>query len=83
VSIKATVLTQIEEMRDPSRGDLPALTDDLALLDSGLDSLGIAVLVTRLEDAFGFDPFTESEITTPPVTLGDFIRLYERAAKAA
>jgi acyl carrier protein len=52
------------------------------LLDSGLDSLGIAMLVARLEDTLGFDPFTETADTAYPVTLGDFIRFYERAAES-
>lgn len=82
MSIKATVVAQIERMRDRSRHDLAPLTDDLVLLDSGLDSLGIAVLVTRLEDELGLDPFSDSEITSPPVTLGEFIRIYEDAARA-
>jgi acyl carrier protein len=80
--IKATVVAQIERIRDRSKADLPPLTDDLELLNSGLDSLGIAVLVTRLEDEFGLDPFTDSEMTAPPVTLGEFIRIYEDAARA-
>ena len=80
MSSKTVVISQIEQIRDGSEKNLPPLTEDLALLDSGLDSLGIAVLVTRLEDTLGVDPFTESEITSPPVTLGDFIRLYENAA---
>jgi len=81
VSIQSTIVSQIEQIRGGAKKDLPALTDDLVLLDSGLDSLGIAVLVTRLEDVLGLDPFTESDITTPPVTLGEFIRVYENAAK--
>jgi hypothetical protein len=83
VSIKSTVVAQIEQVRDPSRRDLPPLTDDLVLLDSGLDSLGVAILVTRLEDALGLDPFTDSEVTSPPVTLGEFIRVYENAATSS
>jgi acyl carrier protein len=59
---------------------LPPLTDDLVLLDSGLDSLGIAILVARLEETLGFDPFTETDDMAYPVTLGDFIRFYEHAA---
>ena len=81
MSIKATVISQLEQMREASKNELPPLTDDLVLLDSGLDSLGIAVLVARLEDALGMDPFTSSEITSPPVTLGEFIRVYEHAAQ--
>jgi acyl carrier protein len=81
MSIKAIVISQVEQIRSASAKNHPPLTDDLVLLDSGLDSLGIAILVTRLEDSLGLDPFTESEITSPPVTLGEFIRIYENAAK--
>jgi acyl carrier protein len=82
MSIKATFISQLEEIRRDSKKPLLPLTDDLVLLDSGLDSLGLAILVTRLEDTLGLDPFTDSDITVPPVTLGDFIRLYEHAAKS-
>ena len=80
MSTKATVISEIEKIRRASGNDLPPLTDDLVLLESGLDSLGVAVLVTRLEDTLGIDPFSDNEINSPPVTLGDFIRLYENAA---
>jgi hypothetical protein len=73
------VVSEIEQIRHGSEEHLPPLTDDLVLLESGLDSLGIAILVTRLEDSLGVDPFNEPEISSPPVTLGDFIRLYENA----
>ena len=33
----------------------------MVLLNSGLDSLCFAILVTRLEDELGFDPFTISD----------------------
>ena len=61
---------------------MPPLTDDLVLLDSGLDSLAIAILVARLEETLGLDPFTESDDVSYPVTLGDFISFYEKAAKS-
>jgi acyl carrier protein len=57
------------------------LRDDLVLLDSGLDSLGFAVLVARLEDRLGVDPFTASEDAQFPVTLGDFVKVYENGAR--
>jgi acyl carrier protein len=82
MSVKATVISQIREIAGASRKSLPPLTDDLVLLDSGLDSLGIAVLVARLEETLGFDPFTESDDLAYPVTLGDFIRFYEHAAES-
>jgi acyl carrier protein len=80
MSVRGSVISQIQQMAQESSTALPALTDDLVLLDSGLDSFAIAVLVTRLEDTLGFDPFTESFDMAYPVTLGDFIRLYEHAA---
>jgi acyl carrier protein len=59
---------------------LAPLRDDLVLLDSGLDSLGFAVLVARLEDQLGIDPFTASEDAQFPVTFGDFVKVYENGA---
>ena len=50
------------------------------LLNSGLDSLGFAVLVARLEDQLGIDPFTASEDALFPVTFGDFVKVYENGA---
>jgi acyl carrier protein len=82
MSIRTSVISQLEEIRRASKKPLLPLTDDLVLLDSGLDSLGLAILVTRLEDTLGLDPFTDSDITVPPVTLGEFIGLYEHASES-
>jgi acyl carrier protein len=83
MSIKSAIISQIRQIAGETEKDPPPLTDDLALLELGLDSLAIAILVTRLEDTLGLDPFTESDATTPPVTLGEFIRFYENAAKSS
>ena len=40
-----------------------------------------ALIVARLEDELGSDPFTASEDAYFPVTLGDFIRQYENGAR--
>jgi acyl carrier protein len=82
MSIKSAVILEIEQMAQESNKDVPPLTDDLILLESGLDSLAIAILVARLEERLGYDPFTESDEISYPVTLGDFIRFYERAAQS-
>jgi acyl carrier protein len=79
MSIKATVISEIHHIAADDKKTLAPLTDDLVLLDSGLDSLAIAILVARLEETLGFDPFTESDDVAYPVTLGDFIRFYEQA----
>jgi acyl carrier protein len=78
MSIKLTIMEQMAQVAREQGRTLAPLSDDLALLDSGLDSLGIAVLVARLEDQFGADPFTSSEDVQFPVTVGDFVKAYER-----
>ncbi len=82
MSIKAIVISEIQQIAADNNKSLPPLTDDLVLLDSGLDSLAIAILVARLEERLEFDPFTESNDVAYPVTLGDFIRFYEHAAES-
>ena len=79
--VKSAVISGIREIAEGNNQPLPPLTDDLVLLDSGLDSLAIAILVARLEESLGFDPFTEAEDVAYPVTLGDFISFYEQAAE--
>ena len=59
------------------RGDL---NDETVLLESGLDSLGFAILVARLDEEFGLDPFSASDEPFYPRKLGEFVRLYETAA---
>jgi acyl carrier protein len=79
MSIKATIISEMQRIAKEEDKTLPPLTDDLVLLQSGLDSLGIAILVARLEESLGVDPFTNSDDIFYPVTLGDFIKSYERA----
>ncbi len=82
MSIRAIVISEIQQIAADNNKSLPPLTDDLVLLDSGLDSLAIAILVARLEERLEFDPFTESDDVAYPVTLGDFIKFYEHAAES-
>lgn len=74
-------MEQMKEIAREHGKTLAPLTDDLALLDSGLDSLGFAVLVARLEDKLGIDPFTTAEDAMFPLTLGDFVKVYENGAR--
>ena len=83
MSVRETVINQIREIAGENGKKVGDLSDSAALLDSGLDSLGIAILVARLEEALGFDPFTQSNDVFYPVTVGDFIRFYENGAGAA
>ena len=82
MSIKATIIAEIQHLAEEESKEMPPLTEDLVLLNSGLDSLMIAILVARLEETLGLDPFTDSDDIYYPVTLGDFIRVYEQASHA-
>jgi len=77
MSVKLTIMDQMAEIAREHGKILAPLHDDLVLLDSGLDSLGFAVLVARLEDRLGVDPFTASEDAQFPLTFGDFVKVYE------
>ncbi|MEP2654092.1 MAG: acyl carrier protein [Paraglaciecola sp.] len=48
------------------------------LLESGLDSLGYAMLVGQLEEELGLDPFTEMAITIYPSTFAEFVAIYQQ-----
>ena len=52
------------------------LNDDSVLLESGLDSLGYAIVVALLEDELGFDPFAEMDEPVYPSTLKEFTDIY-------
>lgn len=82
MSIKSAVISQIQQVAAENGINLPPVTDDLILVESGLDSLATAILVTRLEEIFELDPFAESEDFPHIVTLGDFVRFYENAARS-
>ena len=80
MTIQSLIFEQFEEVARDQNKSLQALNDDLPLLESGLDSLCFAIIVARLEDELGVDPFTAAEDVFFPVTLGDFIKLYQDAA---
>jgi acyl carrier protein len=76
MSVRSTVIAEFEQVAAEQKRKLARLTDDLALLDSGLDSLSFALIVLRLEAALGFDPFDVEDVRFP-VTFADFVKLYE------
>jgi acyl carrier protein len=79
MSVRSEVITQFKLVADEQGKRLAPLTDEVTLLESGLDSLCFAVVVARLEDVLGVDPFSDAEDARFPVTLGEFIRFYENA----
>jgi acyl carrier protein len=81
--IRPAVLAALRELFEEDELPVPDLTDDLVLLETDLDSLGYAVLVTRLEESLGYDPFTLMTEGFYPVTLGELVGVYEQFADHA
>jgi len=77
MSVRSTIAAQFEQVAAEQKRKLARLSDDLKLLDSGLDSLSFALIVARLEETLGFDPFDVADEVKFPVTFSDFVRLYE------
>ncbi len=77
MSVRLKILAAIRQVAVEQKVTLPPLDDALSLHETGFDSLAFAILVARLEDDLGIDPFTMSEGATFPLTIGDFIRAYE------
>ena len=77
MSVRLRVIAAMKEIAEEQKVKLPALTDELSLHETGFDSLGFAILVARLEDDLGIDPFTMAEDAAFPLTVGDFVRAYE------
>jgi hypothetical protein len=79
MSVRSEILDQFKQVADEQNMQLRPLSDELPLLDSGLDSLCFAIIVSRLETVLGVDPFSKGEIAPFPVTLGEFVHFYENA----
>jgi acyl carrier protein len=81
MDVRSEVIAQFKQVAEEQGKLLTPLADDVALLDSGLDSLCFAIIVVRLEMSLGIDPFSSDEDAPFPVTFGEFVRCYENAAK--
>lgn len=81
MTVRSEVYGAFEQVAAAQQKTLAPLQDDLVLLDCGLDSLCFALVVAHLEDTLGTDPFSMADEMVFPVTLGDFVRLYEGATR--
>ena len=77
LGISSVILELMQNIAESQGRRTVSLGRDVALFDSGLDSLCIAMLVAELEDRYGIDPISAANETEVPVTIGDLIRLYE------
>jgi len=74
--IKETYLDVLEQTGNELQ--VPELINNTILLESGLDSLGFAILVAKLDEVLEFDPFTMMDEPFYPSTFGEFVELYEK-----
>ena len=77
MSVRLKIFSAMKQIAEEQKVTLPPLEDDLSLHETGFDSLAFAILVARLEDELGIDPFTIAEDAEFPQTIGDFVRAYE------
>jgi len=54
------------------------IDDASILLETGLDSLGFAVLVAILEEELDLDPFQLMDEPIYPRTFGEFVGIYKK-----
>jgi acyl carrier protein len=81
MSVRESIESEFQRVAKEQKRNLAPLTENLKLIDSGLDSLSFALIVARLEDALGFDPFDTQDDLKFPVTFGEFVKLYDRNPK--
>ncbi|HWC63737.1 MAG TPA: hypothetical protein VG501_08945 [Rhizomicrobium sp.] len=82
MGLQAVIFEQFEQVARDQDKMLGRLAPETVLLESGLDSLCFAIVVARLEDILGVDPFSNSENGFFPVTMGEFVKFYEDAVAA-
>lgn len=79
-NLRDKITAAIQETADVRGTQIGVLVDETVLLESGLDSLGFAILVARLEEELGYDPFVMMDVPVYPRTLSEFIETYQRFA---
>jgi hypothetical protein len=79
MSTRDKIVSVFNEVAVDQGRKLAPMTDELRLVECGLNSLGFAIVVASLEDVLGVDPFNSSEWVDFPVTFGDFVQFYTRA----
>lgn len=62
MAIGSDMATLFAEVAQEQNEVLVPLSDGLGLLETGLDPLRLAIIVARLEDRLGVDPFSSDEI---------------------
>jgi acyl carrier protein len=79
-AIREEIGTVLKEAGKPA----PVIDDSTSLMRGalGLDSMDFAVLVVRLEQRLGRDPFNSTTLEKFPTTVGELAALYEQSVPA-
>lgn len=80
MTIRATILDEMGRIAQRQGKRLAPLHDTLVLVESGFDSLCMAILIASLDDCLGVDPLDPAKGGPMPVTVGDLVALYQHAA---
>ncbi|RUO32801.1 phosphopantetheine-binding protein [Aliidiomarina sanyensis] len=67
-----------EVAAETGRETLNQIDSQTLLAESGLDSLGLAIVMARLETRLGFDPFARTSDAQFPRTFSELVALYRR-----
>lgn len=79
MQIEITIRQIFDEVLESSGQSLKEpLSSESVLLRTGLDSLGFAILVARLEETLGYDPFVLMSEPVYPQTFSEFVAIYEK-----
>jgi len=79
MSLRAVIIESFYEVLEQRDCDLLVgeLDDNVVLLESGLDSLGFAILVATLDEKLDIDPFVIMKEPVYPTTFGEFVKAYD------
>lgn len=83
MDIQAIILRELATVFEEDDHEFPEIDDDTLLLETEMDSLGFAVLVTRLEERLGYDPFSLMDEPLYPATFKEFVDVYEQFSSLA
>lgn len=78
MSLRDVIVEELSLLFEEDGIARPEFVDELILLSTELDSLGFAVLVARLDERLGYDPFSLMDEPVYPQTLGEFVEIYGR-----
>lgn len=79
-NIEDVILREVVKLLEEEKGDHVDVGLQDGLVESGMDSLAFAVLVTRLEDLLGLDPFLALEEDIYPRTVAELVDVYAKYA---